>query len=577
MQGRDRLLAALHDAQDRSDRRYISPEDLDDIARRFGISRGEVRGVASYYSLYSQAPRGRHILRTCVSPVCRMLGSLDILDLISRELGVAPGETTADGVFTLETTQCLGCCGTSPVMMVDDRVHGSLTAKRALALLDEVRARDASQAPAAGAAGAGAAVAHARRGEHRIALAYSGRVEPLDIDGYIAAGGYASLRKALSAPPGRIMDELTRASLRGRGGAGFPTGIKERATSDAGGARDAPALYVVCNADEGEPGTWKDRLIMETEPHLLIEGMVVSGLAIGARIGFLYVRGEYLLSLSRLQAALHDAEARGFIGGDVLGSGLPFRIELRAGAGSYLCGEELTLLESLEGKRGYPRIKPPFPAESGLWGAPTLVNNVETLANVPYIVNEGADAYLRLGTPSSPGTKIFCLSGDVRRTGCVEVEMGVPLRTLVEEFGGGVKGGGQPLAVLLGGAAGTFVSGAMLDLPMDFDALRKAGATLGSGAVIVMGSERSLAAVLTGILEFFEHESCGKCVPCRVGTARLARKAAGLAALPAGARAAALDDMCREAETMARTSLCPLGQSPILPLRSLAAHLPGRV
>jgi NADH-quinone oxidoreductase subunit F len=256
-----------------------------------------------------------------------------------------------------------------------------------------------------------------------------------------------------------------------------------------------------------------------------------------------------------------------------MGSSFSFDIELRAGAGSYLCGEELTLLESLEGRRGYPRIKPPFPAESGLWGMPTLVNNVETLANVPFIIAEGAGAYLSLGTPSSPGTKIFCLSGDVNRPGHVEVEMGVSLRSLIEDFAGGVKGGGDPAAVLLGGAAGTFVSAAMLDLPMDFDALRKAGATLGSGAVIVMGKDRSIPEMITSIMDFFRHESCGKCVPCRVGTARLAEQARALERAPRAARRAALEEMAREAGMMEKTSLCPLGQSPVLPLRSAVAHL----
>ncbi len=410
--------------------------------------------------------------------------------------------------------------------------------------------------------------------ERRIALKYRDRVPPLDLDAYLAAGGFAALKKALNLDPDRLLEELTRAILRGRGGAGFPAGIKGRAASDARAQREC---FVVCNADEGEPGTFKDRVIMEEEPFLLLEGLAIAARAVGASTGYIYVRGEYDLSLSRLRAAVRKADAGGFLGKSIAGSGFSFRIEIRPGAGSYLCGEELTLLESLEGRRGYPRIKPPFPAESGLWQMPTLVNNVETLANMPFIISEGADAYLARGTRSSPGTKIFCISGDVECPGAVEVEMGIPLRSLIDDFAGGVKGGGAPLAVLLGGAAGTFVSSSQLDVPMDYDALKEAGATLGSGAVIVMGPQRSLFTMLSSIMDFFRHEACGKCIPCRVGTSRLAERAAELPSLSPEGRSAALQEMLREAELMARTSLCPLGQSPVLPLRSIVAHLGDKI
>jgi NADH:ubiquinone oxidoreductase subunit F (NADH-binding) len=408
--------------------------------------------------------------------------------------------------------------------------------------------------------------------ERRVALRYLDRVAPLDLAGYVAAGGYSALKKALSMKPEALVTELTRAIVRGRGGAGFPAGIKGQATADG---RDIRERYVVCNADEGEPGTFKDRIILEGEPHLLLEGVAIAAWAVGASKGYIYVRGEYSLSIDRIRRAIRDAVSGGYLGAGILGSDFSFDVELRPGAGSYLCGEELTLLESLEGKRGYPRIKPPFPAEVGLYGSPTLVNNVETLANLPFIVSEGADAYLAMGTSSSPGTKIFCLSGDVVRPGFVEVEMGIRLRSLIDDFAGGVKGGGPPRAVLLGGAAGTFVSASMLDLPMDFDALKQAGATLGSGAVIVLGPDRSVADMLRCILEFFRHESCGKCVPCRVGTARLAEQGASLTRTPSDARAAALEAMVWESEMMAKSSLCPLGQSPVLPLRSARDHLGG--
>jgi NADH-quinone oxidoreductase subunit F len=408
--------------------------------------------------------------------------------------------------------------------------------------------------------------------ERRIALGYLGLVDPGSIDDYIAAGGYAGLRKALATDPDSVVAELSRAGLRGRGGAGFPTGTKERSTAQACEECDC---YVVCNADEGEPGTFKDRLIMEGSPHILIEGMIISAWAIGAGFGYVYIRGEYARSIELVRKAIADARERGFLGGNLLGSGYSFDIELRRGAGSYLCGEELTLIESLEGKRGYPRIKPPFPAEVGYRGTPTLVSNVETFANLPFIAEHGADAYLALGTPSSPGTKIFCLSGDVVRPGFAELELGVSLRSLVDDFGGGVTGGGPALAVLLGGAAGTFVSGQTLDIPMDYDALRKEGLTLGSGAVVVIGAKRSLPAVISSIMDFFAHESCGKCIPCRVGCVRLAKAAGALAGLPPEGRIALLREMAAEARLMASTSLCPLGQSPVLPLESAVARLSG--
>ncbi|MEJ2641973.1 MAG: NADH-ubiquinone oxidoreductase-F iron-sulfur binding region domain-containing protein, partial [Desulfosarcinaceae bacterium] len=328
---------------------------------------------------------------------------------------------------------------------------------------------------------------------------------------------------------------------------------------------------IVCNADEGEPGTFKDRIIMEGDPHLLIEGMLIAAYAVGAEKGYIYIRGEYHSSIGRIRTALKHARAHGFLGNNILSSGFSLEIELRLGAGSYLCGEELTLLESLEGKRGHPRIKPPFPAEVGLFGLPTLVNNVETLAHLPAIMVNGADWYNSLGTRNNAGTKIFTISGDVNRPGYVEVEMGVPLRDLVYDHAGGIHGDRQFKAALLGGAAGTFVPASLLDVRMDFDTLKEKGAVLGSGAVIVMADDRSIAAMLDAILRFFEHESCGKCVPCRVGT----RQLVGLMErLKAGARdrSALIDALLYQSRTMAKTALCPLGQSPLLPVESAARY-----
>ena len=403
--------------------------------------------------------------------------------------------------------------------------------------------------------------------ERKIALKHAGQVDPTRIQSYIDYGGYEALKKALQAPPGTIIDQVLQSGLRGRGGAGFLTGLKTKYTSEGVCTLVECMRSIVCNADEGEPGTFKDRIIMESNPHLVVEGLLIAAYAVGAQQGYVYIRGEYHRSIDRMRNALNQARAYGFLGSDILGSGFSIDIEIKLGAGSYLCGEELTLLESLEGKRGHPRIKPPFPAEAGLFGMPTLINNVETLSHLPAIIVNGADWYKALGTPSAPGTKIFTISGDVNAPGHVEVEMGVPLKDLIYGHAGGMRDGRRFKAALLGGAAGTFVPASLLDVCMDFDALKEAGAVLGSGAIIVMAQERSLLTMLDSILRFFEHESCGKCVPCRVGTRHLVGLIDRLKTED-GDRSTLVDALVHQSRTMARTSLCPLGQSPALPIES---------
>jgi len=410
-----------------------------------------------------------------------------------------------------------------------------------------------------------------RGNEYRIALKNVGRINPANLDEYEATGGIATLRHSLLMTPDKIIDELTRANLRGRGGAGYPAGLKERYTSESPDSR-SDLRYIVCNADEGEPGTFKDRVIMENDPHLLVEGIIIAAYAIGASRGYIYIRGEYYPSIERVKTALQSYYDKGYLGEKILGSNFSLELSVKLGAGSYLCGEELTLLESLEGKRGYPRIKPPFPAEHGLWGAPTLINNVETFAHIPYIIEKGAKHYLTIGTKGSPGTKIFTLSGDINRPGYCETEMGITLRELIEDFGQGMREGKKFKAALLGGAAGTFVDKTVLDTSMTYDNLKKKGAVLGSGAVMVLAEDRSIYDMSVSILEFFRHESCGKCVPCRVGTRLLTDMIAEVGMKKKSARQEMLGRMVDEARFMAETSLCPLGQSPIMPLESLARY-----
>ncbi len=377
------------------------------------------------------------------------------------------------------------------------------------------------------------------------------------------SNNFEALRKALTINPAEIIEMIISSGLRGRGGAGFPTGMKIKFTAQ----NLADEKYIICNADEGEPGTFKDKLLLEKHPYLVIEGMIVAAYAIGATCGYFYIRGEYVDAIKSIHTAIEEARKNNIIGESILGSNFSFDLKIRVGAGSYLCGEELTLIESLEGKRGHPRIKPPFPAEKGLFGKPTLVNNVETLANIPFIITNGADKFREQGTEKSPGTKLFCLSGDILKPGCYEAPLGTSLRELIFSYGGGMHENTLFKAAVLGGAAGTFADASMLDLPMAYETLAENNLTLGSGAIIILNNRRSVPDMLVSILEFFKHESCGKCVPCRVGTCSLTSMAAMLKKKKTE-KEKLVNDMISQAKMMAATSLCPLGQSPVLPLRS---------
>jgi len=372
----------------------------------------------------------------------------------------------------------------------------------------------------------------------------------------VPTGSYAGLRHALTElSPDEVLATIKESGLRGRGGAGFPTGRKWEFTRNASGE----PKYIVCNADEGEPGTFKDRILLEETPHLIIEGLILAGYAVGATQGYIYIRGEFAESIKRMGEALAEARQEGYLGGNILGKDFSFDIEIHQGAGAYVCGEETSLLESIEGKRGFPRLRPPYPASAGLWGKPTVVNNVETLANVPLIISSGVKDYRSLGTQSSPGTKLYPLSGAVNNPGVVETEMGVTLRDLIFGFGGGMAEGTEFSVALVGGAAGVFLGKEMLDVPLEYDSLAERDAVLGSGAVLVLDKGCRISHLLFDILHFFAHESCGKCVPCRIGTARLVelmeRFTEGMGTEKE------LDLMLKTARVMRETSLCPLGQS----------------
>jgi len=396
----------------------------------------------------------------------------------------------------------------------------------------------------------------------RIVLQHSHVIDPYSLEEAIGVGAYSAMAKIVEEgmSPEDVIEIVKASGLRGRGGAGFPTGLKWSFT-----AKD-DQVYVICNADEGEPGTFKDRLILEGDPHRLIEGMMIAAYAVGATVGFVYVRGEYALSIERMTAAVESARKAGLLGKGILGSNFSFDIEVKRGAGAYVCGEETSLIESIEGKRGYPRLKPPYPGAMGLWDKPTVVNNVETLANVPPIINEGADWFRGYGTETCPGTKVFTLLGHVEKPGLTEAPMGTTLQELIDRYGGGVKGGKAFKAALVGGAAGAFICGDYLNTPLDFDSLQEFSAVLGSGAILVLNEDASIVDLLDGILSFFKHESCGQCVPCRAGNTAL--RALSKKVRAGEGTLADLDKMIEIAETMQAMSYCPLGQSLILPVGS---------
>lgn len=404
----------------------------------------------------------------------------------------------------------------------------------------------------------------------KIAFRRQGKIDPGSIDDFIRNDGFSGLKQALLMKPSDIVESIEKSGLKGRGGAGFPTGMKQRFT--AGSGDESEIRYVVCNADEGEPGTFKDRMLMESDPFSVIEGIIIAGYSVRATHAYVYIRGEFYQSIENIKNAIKQSYEQGFLGKNILGSDFSFEMDVFLGAGSYLCGEELTLLESLEGKRGYPRIKPPFPAEKGLWKKPTLINNVETFSHIPFIVSEGFEEYAKIGTEESKGTKLFCVSGNVRKTGVFELPMGVSLRDLVFDVCEGMTEGFEFAGALLGGAAGTFVDSSFLDTPLAYETLKQKGATLGSGAVIIIDNKTDLKAMMKSVLSFFKHESCGKCVPCRIGTKILDDEIA-----KTGLSDKNLDFMLQESEYMAQNSLCPLGQSPIMPVKSVIKYFKNRI
>ena len=549
---RDLLIPVLHAVQSRVG--WISQPALNYVCKRLTVPPAEAWGVATFYALFATSARPPTVAHVCDDLACRLAGADQLCADLERTIG-PEGATDADGERTWLRSPCLGLCERAPAAMItragiepETTVAAPVDAAGIAARLDGAGAKRGSTPSVA------SSVPQAGRPDARLRLlGRIGVVDPESLDDYRAHGGFRALERARAIGPRQVIDEVTAANLVGRGGAAFPTGRKWAAVAD----QPAQPHYLVCNADESEPGTFKDRVLMEGDPFAVVEAMAIEAFAVGASKAYLYIRGEYPLAEARIANAIAASRDAGLLG--------DLDIELRRGAGAYICGEETALFESIEGKRGEPRNKPPFPVEVGLFGKPTAVNNVETLVNVLQIVGEdgGADAYRAIGTEGSTGPKLFCVSGNVAHPGVYEVEFGVTLGELLE-LAGGTPGGRALKAVLLGGAAGVFVGPEALATPLTFEATRAIGATLGSGVVLVFDETADLVGALTRIARFFRDESCGQGVPCRVGTVRqeelLARLASGAAAAH-GKRGDELALLRELGQVMRDASICGLGQT----------------
>jgi bidirectional [NiFe] hydrogenase diaphorase subunit len=492
----------------------------------------------------------------CTAASCQSIGAERVCKALEAE--VKKGQV-AERV-EVRAVGCMGLCSAGPLVRVenDERavLYRNVTVQDAAALTQSV-----DGAPVERLICPTDIPFFAR--QHKIVLANCGRVDPERIEDYVAVGGYEALYRAITEMTStEVLTEVKASGLRGRGGAGYPTGLKWQTVAKS----PDPAKYVICNADEGDPGAFMDRSVLESDPHRVLEGMAIAAYAVGAKLGYVYVRAEYPLAISRLRLAIRQANGANLLGKNVAGTHFEFSVDIRLGAGAFVCGEETALISSIEGRRGQPRPRPPYPAERGLFGRATLINNVETYANIAPIVERGGASYASIGTERSKGTKVFALAGQVKNTGLIEVPMGISLREIVEDMGGGVPGGGRIKAVQTGGPSGGCIPYEHLEMPVDYDSLQQVGSIMGSGGMIVMDESSNMVEVARYFMEFSMSESCGKCVPCRVGTYQmhqiLSRMLSGCAS---PGDLSMLEELTR---TVGETSLCGLGQSAPNPIRS---------
>ena len=487
---------------------YVSPEAEAWVGRLLGMSIAHVREAVSFYNMFHTKPVGRRELRVCTSLPCILRGAGDLLEAIKESLQISPGETTAGGEVTLTEVECLCACEMAPMAQLDERfvgpLEGEAVGKLILDALAEPGKPELTPEPDPFICSNGPVLSTRFKD-----------TEGTWFESYTADGGYLAAGKVLaSMTPEQVIDEVSKANLLGLGGAGFPAGKKWSFIPK----ETTKPKYLVVNADEGEPGTFKDRYIMERDPHALLEGMIIAAYAIDSHKAYVYIRGEYFRSADRLQRAIDEAYSQGWLGKHIQGTGFDLDVVIHRGAGAYICGEETALLTSLEGGKGFPRLKPPFPAISGLFACPTIVNNVETLACVPFILRNGAEQFAGMGSERQGGTRLFCVSGHVVRPGVYEAPVGVTLRDLIENYAGGVHDGNQLKAVIPGGISAKILTADEIDVAMDFDSLRAAGSMAGSGGVIVMDETTCMIEALESAARFFAEECCGQCSPCREGT-----------------------------------------------------------
>ena len=570
---RSALIPMLMYAQDEFG--YISNEVIAEIAARLELRTVQVEETLEYYSMLHRKPMGKYHVQVCTNVACMLRGGNELLDRAKKRLEIGHKEVTKDGIFSLEEVECIGACTGAPALQINYDFYENLTPltfDRLIQELDNGRRAE----PVEVISGA----LHAReKGEIPVISKRWGIENSTKIDVFLQNGGYQALDKALrQMTPESIIDEMKKSNLRGRGGAGFPTGMKWSFVP-----KDSPkAKYVICNADESEPGTCKDRPLMEMDPHQLIEGMVIAGRAIGSHQGFIYIRGEYRYVLDIVQGAITEAYEHGYLGKNILGSGFDYDLLIHTGAGAYECGEESALMESLEGKRGYPRIKPPFPAVVGLYGCPTIINNVETLSAVPAIILGGGEAYANVGTPKNGGTRLLCVAGHVNKPGIYEIPLGMNMKEFIYGMAGGITGGKKLKAVIPGGSSCPLLTADEIDIPMDYDSVAKAGSMLGSGGMVVMDENTCMVDMARRIMHFYAHESCGWCIPCREGTTWLRKM---LERIHAGyGREQDIDMLSELSKNILGRSFCPLGDAAAMPTISIVQkwrnefedHLHGR-
>ncbi len=501
-------------------------------------------------------------IAVCSTAGCLSVGGATVKDAFSSAVSAAG----LDASVRVLGTGCLGLCHAGPLARIEladapPAIYERVTPALAMAIVSGIVPRSLPTAQQCDMA------RPFFTSQYRIVTSDAGSVDAERVEDYIAAGGYAALERVLTEmQPEEVVREVTTSGLRGRGGAGYPTGLKWSTVAKAAG----PGKFVVCNADEGDPGAFMDRSVLEGDPHRVLEGMAIAAFAVGAEQGYIYVRGEYPLAITRLKTAIRQAERLQLLGHRILDTPFNFRIDLRMGAGAFVCGEETALIASIEGRRGTPRPRPPFPAQSGLWGRPTLINNVETYANIAPIILRGGEHFAALGTAHSKGTKVFALAGRIVNTGLVEVPMGMPLREIIFDIGGGIPNGRTFKAAQTGGPSGGCIPAAHLDLPVDYEALAGIGSIMGSGGLIVMDDTSCMVDVARYFMEFCRDESCGKCIPCRAGTVQmhdlLTRMTQGLGS----ERDLVLLEQL--AELVTHTSLCGLGQTAANPVMSTLRH-----